>query len=206
MNPPDENAWDAWSPHELAQRLRGAIVPWYVAGGWALDIWHGKRTRVHEDLEFAVLRHDADHFRNILHELDFFTAKDGEIEYLSPTVPVPSDVWQVWGADKRRGVWRVDLMIEQGTPNLWVYKRNETIKMARSDAVRVSEEGIPYLAPEIVVLFKAKHCRDKDQADFELCLPKFSAGEKEKLVIWLNNLHPNHEWLTPLQTELPGSL
>ncbi|HJE24752.1 MAG TPA: amino acid transporter [Methylorubrum populi] len=199
MNPPDENAWDAWTPHELRQRLREVIVPWYVAGGWALDIWHGKQTRVHEDLEFVALRHDADHFRNILYELDFFAVKDGIIEYLPPSVPVPSDVSQIWGGDMQRGVWRVDLMIEQGAPDLWVYKRNQAIKMARSDAVRVSEGGIPYLAPMIVVLFKAKHCRDKDRADFELCLPKFSACEMEQLIIWLNDLHPNHEWLTPLQ-------
>ncbi|WP_455975446.1 nucleotidyltransferase domain-containing protein [Methylorubrum populi] len=199
MNPPDENAWDAWTPHELRQRLREVIVPWYVAGGWALDIWHGKQTRVHEDLEFVALRHDADRFRNILCELDFFAVKDGIIEYLPPSVPVPSDVSQLWSGDIQRGVWRVDLMIEQGTPDLWVYKRNQAIKMARSDAVRVSEGGIPYLSPLIVVLFKAKHRRDKDRADFELCLPKFSAGEKEQLIIWLNDLHPNHEWLTPLQ-------
>ncbi|MGU3422952.1 nucleotidyltransferase domain-containing protein [Methylobacterium sp. D54C] len=205
MNPPDENAWDAWLPHELGQRLREVIVPWYVAGGWALDIWHGEQTRAHEDLEFVALHHDADHFRSVLQELDFFTVKDGVIENLPPLEPIPSDVWQVWGADMRRSIWRADLMIEQGTPDLWVYKRNPTIKMARSDAVLVNGKGIPYLAPMIILLFNAKHCRDKDRVDFELCLPKLSADEQNQLIIWLNDLHPNHEWLTPLLAKSPGS-
>jgi len=199
MSPPDEDAWDAWSPHELGRRLREAILPWYVAGGWALDVWHGMQTREHEDLEFVVIRNDVDHFRTILHELDFFTVKDGAIEYLPPTAHLPSDVWQLWGGDMRQGCWRVDLMIEERTPDLWVYKHDRTINVARSDAVRLSEAGIPYLAPMNVILFKAKHCRSKDQSDFKLCLPKFSAAEKEQLMIWLNELHPDHEWIRNLQ-------
>jgi hypothetical protein len=200
MIPLDENAWDAWSPHELGQHLREATLPWYVAGGWALDVWHDKQTREHEDLEFVVNRNDVDHFRTILDKLDFFAVKDGEIEHLPPSAQMPNDVWQLWGGDMRQGCWRVDLMIEQGTPDLWVYKRDQTINMERSEAVRVSKSGIPYLAPMNVILFKAKHCRKKDRSDFELCLPKFSAEEKEQLIAWLNELHPGHEWIANLQT------
>ncbi|MCJ2048054.1 amino acid transporter [Methylobacterium sp. J-078] len=199
MNPLDEDAWDAWSPHELGQRLRDVILPWYVAGGWALDIWHDEQTREHEDLEFVVLRNDVNPFRATLHDLDFFTVKDGAIEYLPPSADLPSDVWQLWGADMRHGCWRVDLMIEQGTPDLWVYKHDQTISMARPDAVRVSKADIPYLAPANVMLFKARHCRIKDQIDFKVCLPKFSSKEKEQLILWLDELHPEHEWITNLQ-------
>ncbi len=53
------------------------------------------------------------------------------------------------------------MMMESGTPDRWIYKRNRTIQTARSDAVRVSEAGIPYLAPIQVLLFKAKYCRKK---------------------------------------------
>ncbi|MDR7040173.1 hypothetical protein J2X36_004954 [Methylobacterium sp. BE186] len=198
MSPLDDEAWEAWSPHELGQRLREATLPWYVAGGWALDIWHGKQTREHEDLEFVVIRNDADHFRAILHELEFFTVKDRTIEYLPPAANLPSDVWQLWGGDMRQGCWRVDMMMEPGTPDLWIYKRDRAIQMARSDAVRVSETGIPYLAPINVMLFKAKHCRKKDQIDFNFLRPKLSLEEKEQLTTWLNELHPGHEWIKKL--------
>lgn len=199
MIPLDENAWDAWSPHELGQRLREAILPWYVAGGWALDVWHDEQTREHEDLEFVVLRDHVDHFRGILCDLDFFAVKDGAIEYLPPSARLPGDVWQLWGADTRQGCWRVDLMIEEGTPDLWVYKHDRTINMARSDAVHVSNVGIPYLAPINVMLFKAKRRRSKDQMDFDHCLPKLSVEEKHQFVVWLTGLHPDHPWITQLK-------
>ena len=38
----------------MADRLRGVTVPWYVAGGWALDLYRGVESREHEDLEIGV--------------------------------------------------------------------------------------------------------------------------------------------------------
>ncbi|MFC6775704.1 nucleotidyltransferase domain-containing protein [Methylobacterium gregans] len=107
MRPLDDEAWDAWSPHELGQRLREATLPWYVAGGWALDVWHGKQTREHEDLEFVVLRNDADHFRTILHELDFFTVRNGTITYLPrpPTCQAMSGNFGAETCGKAVGAW-----------------------------------------------------------------------------------------------------
>src|SRR5438132_14268800 len=32
--------------------------PWYVAGGWAIDLFVGRVTREHGDLEVAVFRRD----------------------------------------------------------------------------------------------------------------------------------------------------
>jgi Aminoglycoside-2''-adenylyltransferase len=46
--------WDAWPPAEIARRLAGVRAHWYVAGGWALDLFRGKQQRDHDDLEIAV--------------------------------------------------------------------------------------------------------------------------------------------------------
>ena len=52
---PDLELWDAWHPANVAlSRLAGVDVPWYVAAGWALDLFRGGQTREHEDLEIAV--------------------------------------------------------------------------------------------------------------------------------------------------------
>ena len=39
---PDIEAWDAWHPRTLAARLAGVTFPWYVAGGWAVDLFLGE--------------------------------------------------------------------------------------------------------------------------------------------------------------------
>ncbi|WP_027341226.1 nucleotidyltransferase domain-containing protein [Hamadaea tsunoensis] len=54
MTAPDIEAWQAWEPRGIATVLSGVDVPWYVAGGWAVDLWLGRISRAHEDLEIAV--------------------------------------------------------------------------------------------------------------------------------------------------------
>lgn len=40
--------------------------PWYVAGGWAVDLFLGRQTRPHQDIEVAVLRRDQRLLRQVL--------------------------------------------------------------------------------------------------------------------------------------------
>ena len=53
---PDLSLWDPWRPEEVAALLVGVAVPWYVAAGWAIDLFLGEERREHEDLEIAVPR------------------------------------------------------------------------------------------------------------------------------------------------------
>jgi hypothetical protein len=48
---PDVGKWDAWRPEEAAYLLERVEAPWYVAGGWAIDLFLGGQRREHEDLE-----------------------------------------------------------------------------------------------------------------------------------------------------------
>jgi Aminoglycoside-2''-adenylyltransferase len=50
----DLGAWDAWSPREAARRLERVAAPWYVIAGWALDLYLGRQTREHDDLEIGI--------------------------------------------------------------------------------------------------------------------------------------------------------
>jgi hypothetical protein len=200
MIPLPENAWDAWSPDELSARLSCWNTDWYVAGGWALDLWHGHQTRAHEDLEFVVLPEQIGDCRKSLSELEFFIAHAGTLTHLSSIATLPSDVWQLWGADIAAGHWRVDMMIERGTPDTWVYKRNPSIRLPRATAIRKCPAGISYLAPVLVLLFKAKHCREKDDFDFQAALPNLDVNEKAALCRWLEQLHPDHVWITALHS------
>lgn len=59
LSPDESEALDArwsscWTPSEVAQQLSGISTPWYVAAGWALDLFRGKQTRAHGDIEIAI--------------------------------------------------------------------------------------------------------------------------------------------------------
>jgi hypothetical protein len=193
---PDE-AWSAWHPSDLKSRLR-TEMPWYVVGGWALDLWHGVQTRPHEDLEFAVSSAGVDHFRRLLNDLEFFAVDNGRFEHLPLGVQPPGHVMQLWGADRKAGCWRVDMMLERGTPDIWAYKRDPAIHAPRTEIIRKTADGIPYLAPAAVLLFKAKYRREKDEQDFSLAVPKLNTSEKVDLRRWLEKAHPGHGWISML--------
>jgi hypothetical protein len=191
---PDDDAWLPWTPEELAHHLAGTRRAWYVVGGWALDLWHGRQTRPHEDLEFAVLRGDLGEFAQCLSMLRFHAAQDG---VLTPC-PLPGqavdDVFQFWGLDRQASAWRVDMMVEPGTPQTWVFKRQADMARPRADMVWRSAAGIPHLNPAAVLLFKAKHVRTKDEADLDLALPSLPEAERRWLHRCLSQLHPGHAW------------
>ncbi|AMB46825.1 amino acid transporter [Methylobacterium sp. AMS5] len=195
---PPEDDWSPWHPGELARRLDAVARPWCVVGGWALDLWHGHQTRDHEDLEFTVLRDDVGVFRQALSDMTLYTVADGRFEILPEGAEPPPHILQIWCFDARAARWRVDLMIEPGEPDAWVCRRCPAIRHPRAGMVASTPEGIPYLRPAAVLLFKAKHRRDKDEADFERALPHLTPAERRWLREGLDRLHPGHAWAQAL--------
>lgn len=195
---PDHHAWAAWHPTELADRLTGLAEPWCIVGGWALDLWHGQQTRHHDDLEFTILRGDFPRFRDRLKPMRLYTAGDGVVDYLPDGQNPPSRIFQIWCRDIQEPLWRVDMMIEPGTRETWVYKRDSRVARPRTDMVDRTDEGLCYLKPTAVLLFKAKYRRDKDEIDFANALPKLDAVERAWLKDSLDLVHPGHEWARAL--------
>ena len=195
---PDEEAWNAWRPAELAERLSSLNLPWCVVGGWALDLWHGVLTRSHADLEFTILREDFREFRQALCDLDFYSAHDGVLAGIPPDLDPPDNVMQFWGFDRIAECWRCDMMIEPGTVESWAYKRNTSVQRPRAEMVMQSANGIPYLNPSAVLLFKARDRRPKDKYDFEKALRNLPLSERTWLRDCLKALHPGNEWICVL--------
>jgi len=177
-DPPGVDAWQPWTPAQLQERLEGASAPWYLVGGWALDIWHGYETRAHDDLEFCILEKDLDVFRNILAGYGIYTAHDGDVTYLANDEKPSPEIQQFWILETALARWRADLMTEPGDPDLWRYERDHSVQRQRSIMVEWSPDGIPYLNAAGVLLFKAKRCRAKDQLDFQNALPRLTPADR----------------------------
>lgn len=195
---PNENAWSAWHPRELADRLHTITHPWCVVGGWALDLWHGEQTREHGDLEFTVLREHLPAFRTQLGTLDFFTVHSGTITPLGAEETPAPHIAQIWCFDRPAQSWRVDMMLEPGTPDTWVYKRAPDIRRPRAEMVLHTPDGTPYLHPAAILLFKAKYRRPKDEDDFFRALPRLEKADRAWLETCLLQRHPGHAWLAAL--------
>jgi hypothetical protein len=192
--PVGDPAWEPWRPEELGPLLAGVDVPWYVAGGWALDLLRGKQTREHGDLEIAVPAPAFGAVRDALVGYEFEVAGSGHLWPLdSPAFEV---MFQTWVSEPRTGVYRLDIFREPQRDGEWVCRRDETIQLPYERVIRVSADGIPCLVPEIGLLFKAKHCAEpKNQADFDATLPLLDAGAAGWLAKALARIHPGHAWI-----------
>lgn len=194
-----EPCWVPFTPREFAdraaERLAAVRVPWAVAGGWAVDLALGRVSRAHEDLEVAI---PADAFRALREALFEFTFvvpfPDGLRAVDDPSAMTSAH--QTWARDSE-GRFRFDVLREPHDGDVWIYRRDPALRRPYADVVHVGG-GIPYLAPEIVLLFKAKHVRPKDEADLEHVLPHLAPAARAWLAEALARVHPGHPWLPRL--------
>jgi hypothetical protein len=192
-NPP----WDAWHPLEVAERLADVDVPWCVVAGWALDLFRGHKTREHEDLEIAVPVGRFDVIRAALADFEFEVVGSGRRWPLDSTAF--NVMTQTWVRDPDNGVYRLDIFREPHEGDTWICRREESIRLPYDQIILTSTEGVPYLVPEIVLLFKAKHDRPKDHADFAGILPLLDPTQRAWLAAALAGVHPGHRWISDLR-------
>ena len=81
-------------------------VPWYVAGGWALDLCRGGQIREHEDIEIGVPAGEAfAEVRRALARYEFEVVGSGMSWPLdSPAFAVMHQIWvSEWSPDRSDG-------------------------------------------------------------------------------------------------------
>ena len=197
----DTESWDAWRPEEAARRLASVHAPWYVAAGWAIDLFLGGERREHEDLEIAIPSAALDEFVRALAEFDVYAVKvpgKGVFTPVSEAGDGLAETHQTWVRDAGADCWRLDLFREPGDGQTWICRRDNRIRLPYTEVIAHTAEGIPYGRPEVVLLFKARHARDKDEADFQAVLPRLDAAARERLAEWLELVHPGHRWIAEL--------
>jgi hypothetical protein len=173
---------------------------WYIAGGWAVDAWLGRQTREHDDIEVAVFRDDQ---RALFDHLDGWTR-----DFVRPRPEGPPGDVLPWMGERldlpihevraRSAAFELEVLLNERTRTDWVFRRDPRVTLPlRSLAVK-SPWSIPTLAPEVVLLYKAKSPRPKDELDFQTLLPHLT--ERQRYWLWeaISLTHPGHPWLGPL--------
>jgi hypothetical protein len=90
-------------------------------------------------------------------------------------------------------------MLDESSGEDWVSRRYSDVRRPIAAIGRMSG-GIPYLAPEIQLFYKAKNVRPKDELDFAQMLPMLSAGQREWLRTALAATYGVHVWHRALAT------
>lgn len=196
---PDLSKWAPWSPEEVARRLAGVAAPWYVAAGWAIDLFLGEQTREHEDIEIAVPRTRLGEVVEALGDYELFAVDSGVVWRIGEAGDLPESSHQTWVQEHGTELWRLDIFSEPSEGATWICRRDFRIRLPYDRVIERTADGIPYGRPEIILLFKAKHVRPKDETDFAAVVPRLDAAQREWLADALTLAHPGHHWLRSLR-------
>jgi hypothetical protein len=174
--------WDPLSPAAVAALLAPMNAPWWIAGGWAIDLFVGRQTREHHDVDVGLLRRDQTALRAALPTWDFQCADPpGHLRPWPDHETLAVGVHDVWAREAPTAPWRVQFMLNEADGDDWVFRRNPKLRRRLVDVIRRSSDGIPYLAPEVQLLFKSKAPRPHDTADAAVARPLLDAAAREWL-------------------------
>lgn len=194
-----DEEFDAWygrwvplAPTETAELLAGSGVRWWIAGGFAIDAAAGV-AREHGDIDVAIDSADLAKLRAHLPQLHLWEAHAGSLTPLLPGNPLTSGREGLWARHDATGPWLFDVLLSPVDGADWVFKRDHEIRMPMSEAILVRDD-VPYLAPQLVLLYKARLLRDKDQRDFDLVLPHLDGSARGWLAAALDRHLPGHRW------------
>lgn len=188
----DHGPWDPLPLAEAVDLFRKAPFRWWVSGGHALELHVGRSWRSHDDTDISFCRDDARHLPEILAGWDLHVAAGGVLAGWQGAA-LAADLHQnnLWGRPAVDSPWRLDLTVSGGDHHDWVFRRDPAIRVPWNRAVLHSPTGVPYLAPELQLLFKSRDRRPKDDADADAVVPHL---DSDRLTFLMAVLGCDHPW------------
>jgi hypothetical protein len=184
--------WAPLAPGEVAELLAGFPGPWWIGGGVAIDLWLGRTTRPHKDVDVVVLRRDQAALRDALPAWDLHVAHEGTLDpWDGRRLELPLS--GLWARRNAHGPWELDLLLMETDSDRWLFRRDPSISLPLAQA-----GDAHVLAPEIVLLYKAKAPREHDEADFAAAAPELPEPRRRWLRDAIAHVHPGNPWLTRL--------
>lgn len=201
---PDQNNTRPLRPVDIQALLKGAPFHWWIAGGWALDLFLGKETRPHFDIDVAIARQDQLTAQSFLRQWDFWSTmrlENGEIvlchwengEVLGKEIP------GCWARETPSAPWRFEFLMQEIADRTWTFRYADVVQHGVDAIGAITVDDIPYLQPEIVLLTKALRRREVDEQDFSRALPKLNRVQCEQLLNDIQKIQPDHSWLAMIK-------
>lgn len=184
--------WRPLDVNEVASLFWAAPFTWFIAGGHALELDLGRSWRDHSDIDVGIRRDELSLVRGFLAEWDLHVAAAGQLSpWNGRALTADRHENNIWARRDAESPWQFDLIVGAGTHAVWRSRRDPSIQVAWSDAVRHSGT-VPYLAPHVQLLMKSKHVRPKDDLDASILLPTLDSTERQWLAVHLADDHPWH--------------
>lgn len=185
----------------VVRELEEFAGPWYISSGWALDLFLGRVARVHHDVDVVIARSDQISLQAHMtgRGWKFVTPHEGVLEPWPPHMRLEHP--RIQAHAHRAGAFTDFLLSDIGN-GIWHYRRDPVVIRHVERMSLRTPDGIPFLAPELVLLFKSKSTsgreRPKDQADFEKVRDALEPERRAWLRWALLRIDPAHPWIAEL--------
>lgn len=187
----DEHRFDPLDLRGTVALFRSAPVPWWISGGLALELHVGESWRVHDDIDVSLRRRDVAALPAVLTGWEIHVAAAGVLRpWRGEALHLDRHENNLWGRRSPTADWALDVVISEGDDERWVYRRDPAVTRPWDEAVLRRDDGIPYLAPEVQLLFKSKALRPKDDVDAEHVIPRLEPSRASWLARHLALRHP----------------
>jgi hypothetical protein len=179
--------------------MAGFERSWWIVGGWAIEAFTGIE-REHEDVDLSILACDVPALRaHVGERWHLWSNAGGTLRPLDDRFPDVLDrEGQIWVREHAQAPWVIDLPLTPDTDGRWTSKRLPGHVAPVAEVTWVAADGLRYLAPEIVLHFKARSGRPKDDLDLARALPLLDDVRRAWLRDAVRRTEPGHRWLAVL--------
>ena len=122
-----ETPWGPWEPAALADvatLFSSVEVPWWVAGGYAIELAVGYSFRDHSDIDVLLLRRDQWVVQQLLPAWEWWAADPpGTLRPWQPGEILSAAVHDIWCRPRPSGPWRIQVMLDEAEGQDWISRR-----------------------------------------------------------------------------------
>ena len=180
----------------VAARMAGFGAPWCVGGGWAADLYLGRQTREHADVDVVLLRGDQHRLHAHFAGWRFQQVFRGEFRDWRPGERLDPPVHEIHA--RAPDGTALEFLLNDHAGDVWIYRRDPALRCPLREVIRTSGIGVPILCTAVVLLYKSRAPRPADEHDFRHLHPVLPAAQRRWLHDALVRTHPGHPWIEPL--------
>ena len=187
-------------PKRIKKLLEQYTGTWMIAGGWAIDLYLDKETRAHKDIEIAIPRKEQRKIKSYLKNWDLKFIKSGTAMNWNDDHYLELPIHEIQGSHADS---EIEILFNEIDSDQWTYRRNPEIVHTLEKTILSSKSKIPILCPEIVLLYKSKSIKEKDEKDLTSALEKMNNDQLNWLKTALLKTYANdHPWIGIIENEI----
>ena len=201
--------------------LQDVPITWAICGGFAIDLFLGKETRAHGDIDICVFEKERETIAKYMLQNDWQVYEfrgNGKVRLQNEDLSSEPgrnlmctkdtcELVKFYPCEEEQLLWYeffhtglkqldyVEFLFNTSIDDAFIFDKSRGIQREMSKAI-LYHEGIPYLAPEIVLLYKASNADNVEyQYDFEQAYINMNEEQKSWFLQGLDTLYPaGHKW------------